>query len=321
MEKSKRKISGSFVAVIGGAGFLGSHLVNFLINKRGCRVLVLDNLINGKTAHIHPYARFIWHDIRDSEDRLAQILTDNNIEFVFNAAAEPYIPEGFERPLHFFDINARAVLQVLNACQKAKINGLLQISSAEIYGDMPGKIKESDTIEPHSTYGVSKVAADGLVQVRWREKGVRAIAVRQFNAVGERETHEYVVPEIISQLDKRPEVRLGNDSTRDFLYAGDVAEGWFHLLEGGEWGEVYNFGSENTIKIYDLARLIGKLMGYESIQIHTDQEKMRPWEIWHLESDNTKFNVATGYKPPTSLEEGLIKTIAWFRENGCKWNF
>lgn len=329
MEKSSRNVSGNSVAVIGGAGFLGSHLVLKLL-ERGCKVLVLDNLINGKTAHIPRAAKFIWHDIRDDENVLAKILRENEVRYVFNCAAEPYIPEGFERPMHFFDINARAVLQVLNACHKAGIEAILQVSSAEIYGDLKGKIKESDPIEPHSTYGVSKVAADGLVQVRFREAGVPAIAVRQFNAVGERETHEYVIPEIISQVDGQIDgapdaaavvVRLGNNSTRDFLYAGDVAEGWIALLERGEFGQVYNFGSEETISIYDLAELIGDVMGAQGLRVEEDEARKRPWEIWHLQSDNTKFYNATGYKPATSLREALELTVQWFRDNGGKWNF
>ena len=184
-----RDIRNCNVCVIGGAGFLGSQLVDHLIEDRGCNVLVLDNLITGLKKHIHPKAKFEWFDIRDDENHLAKILLTMNIEYVFNYAAEPYIPECFERPMHFFDINATSVLRVLNACQKANIKGVLQVSSAEIYGDMTGKISENDPIVPHSTYGVSKVAADGLVQVRWREARVPAIAMRQFNCVGERETH------------------------------------------------------------------------------------------------------------------------------------
>jgi UDP-glucose 4-epimerase len=197
-----RKVQNSNVCVIGGAGFIGSHLVDYLIEEKNCNVIVLDNLITGQTKNINSKAKFIWHDIRDNENELTRILKNNNVEYVFNYAAEPYIPECFERPMHFFDINATSVLRVLNACQNANIKGLLQVSSAEIYGDMKGKITEKDPVEPHSTYGVSKLAADGLVQVRWKEAKVPAIAMRQFNCVGERETHEYVIPEIISQLSK-----------------------------------------------------------------------------------------------------------------------
>ena len=316
-----RNIKNTKTCVIGGAGFIGSHLVDYLINERNCEVLVLDNLITGQTKNIHPKAKFIWHDIRDNENELARIFTENQIEYVFNYVAEPYIPECFERPMHFFDINATSVLRVLNACQQSGIKGLLQVSSAEIYGDLKGQIKESDPVEPHSTYGVSKLAADGLVQVRWREASVPAIAMRQFNCVGERETHEYVIPEIISQLAKSNKVKLGNNSFRDFQYAGDAVAMAVELLEKGKFGEVYNMGSEGGIKIYDLANLIGKLMGHESVEIEVDQDRVRPWEIWHLQSDNTKLYSVIGVKNPTSLEEGLSKTIQYFYNNGSKWDW
>lgn len=316
-----RKILDTNVCVIGGAGFIGSHLVDYLINEKNCNVIVLDNLITGQTKNINPKAKFIWHDIRDNESELVRILKNNDIEYVFNYAAEPYIPECFERPMHFFDINATSVLRVLNACQVAGIKGLLQVSSAEIYGDLKGKIKESDPVEPHSTYGVSKLAADGLVQVRWKEAKVPAIAMRQFNCVGERETHEYVIPEIISQLSKSNKVKLGNNSFRDFQYAGDAVKMAVELLEKGEFGEVYNMGSEDGIKIYDLAHLIGKLMGHENVEIEVDQARVRPWEIWHLQSDNTKLYSVIGTKIPTTLEEALNKTIQYFYDNGSKWDW
>ena len=268
-----RNIKNCNVCVIGGAGFLGSHLVDHLIDDRECKVLVLDNLITGLKKHLNEKAKFLWFDIRDDENDLAKVFIDNKIDYVFNYAAEPYIPECFERPMHFFDINATSVLRVLNACQKAGIKGVLQVSSAEIYGDMTGKITEEDPIVPHSTYGVSKVAADGLVQVRWREAGVPAIAMRQFNCVGERETHPYVIPEIISQLNQSNKIKLGNNSFRDFQYSRDAVTMAVELLEKGEFGEVYNMGSEGGIKIYELAELIGELMGHEKVIIEVDQDR------------------------------------------------
>ena len=309
------------VCVIGGAGFLGSHLVDYLIEERDCSVIVLDNLISGLQKHVNKKASFIWHDIRDDVNDLANIFKQYKIDYVFNYAAEPYIPECFQRPMHFFDINAKAVLKVLMACEKADIQGLLQVSSAEIYGNMDGKIKETDPVEPHSTYGVSKLAADGLVQVRWREAGTPAIAMRQFNCVGERETHEYVIPEIISQLAKSNTVKLGNNSFRDFQYAKDAVKMAVDLLEKGTYGEVYNMGSEEGVKIYDLAEMIGSLMGHNQTIIEVDQEKVRPWEIWHLQSDNTKLYSVIDSRPEVSLNEGLERTIKYFYDNGSKWDW
>ena len=145
--------------------------------------------------------------------------------------------------------------------------------------------------------------------------------MRQFNCVGERESHPYVIPEIIYQMDQSNKIKLGNNSFRDFQYSGDAVRMAVELLEKGEFGEVYNMGSEGGIQIYDLARLIGKLMGHESVEIETDQSRVRPWEIWHLQSDNTKLYSVIGQKTPTPLEEALQKTIDYYVKNGRKWDW
>ena len=310
-----RNIYKSNVAVIGGAGFLGSHLVNYLIKERECNVLVIDNLITGQKDWINKKATFIYHDITQSEAGLRKIFEQNKIEYVFNYAAEPYIPVSFERPLHVFDINARGALMVLNAAQEAGVKGILQVSSAEIYGNLDGKIKETDQAIPHSTYGVSKLAIDSLIQARWREAKTPAIAMRQFNCVGERETHEYIIPVIIEQASKGNEIKLGNNSFRDFQYAGDAVKMAVELLEKGEFGEVYNMGSEEGIKMYDLAVLIGKLMG-KDVTVIEDESRKRPWEIWHLQSDNTKLYQTIETRPQVNLEEALKRTIKDYEENG-----
>ena len=321
VESMNREIRDANVCVIGGAGFLGSHLVDYLIEKRNCKVLVIDNLISGSKKHIHEKATFEDWDINEEWRMLVTYFKIHRIDWVFNYAAEPYIPDGFNRPMHFFEINATSVLRVIMACEEVNIKGLLQVSSAEIYGNMTGRIKESDPVEPHSTYGVSKLAADGLVQVRHKESGLRAIAMRQFNCIGERETHEYVLPEIISQLSESSTVRLGNNSFRDFQYAGDAVRMAVDLLENGKWGEVYNMGSEDGIKIYDLAEMVGKIMGHNSIDIVSDLGKIRPWEIWHLQSDNTKLYDVISTRPQVCMEEAVKKTINYYKQNGSKWDW
>jgi nucleoside-diphosphate-sugar epimerase len=93
------------------------------------------------------------------------------------------------------------------------------------------------------------------------------------------------------------------------------------LLENGEFGEVYNMGSEDGIQIYDLANLIGKLMGHEEVNINVDQARVRPWEIWHLQSDNTKLYSVIKSRPEVNLEEALNRTIKFYFENGKKWDW
>ncbi len=327
MDETKRSIFKVNCAVIGGAGFLGSHLVDHLINDRKCNVLVLDNLITGQKKFVNPKAKFLWCDITHSEEQLRKIFLAHKIEYVFNYAAEPYIPVSFARPLHVFDINARAALMVMNAAQEAGVKGILQVSSAEIYGKVDGKITEEDKAVPHSTYGASKLAIDSIVQSRWKEAKSPVIALRQFNCIGERETHEYVVPVIIDQASKpaqyeniQRKIYLGNNSFRDFQYAGDAVKMATELLEKGQFGEVYNMGSEEGIQMYDLANLIGRLMNVP-VCVIPDEERMRPWEIWHLQSNNTKLYSVIQSRPQVNLEEALKRTINYYQANGNKWDY
>jgi nucleoside-diphosphate-sugar epimerase len=314
----QREIRNCNVCVVGACGFLGSHLVKHLIEDRNCNVVALDNLIAGKMEYLHPKAKFIWCDITQSESRLRKIFEEEKIDFVFNYAAMPYIPVSFKRPLMVFDANARGALMVINAAQEAGVEGILQVSSAEIYGDAPDhKINEEYPARPHSTYGAAKLAIDMLVQCRWKEAKTPVISLRQFNCVGENDLlHPYVIPEIIKQLMQGDEIHLGDNSFRDFQYAGDAVKMAVELLEKGEFGEVYNMGSEEGIKIYDLATKICLLMGKSNATIIPDETRMRPWEIWHLQSDNTKLYSVIDYRPKVNLDEALKRTIEDFKKNG-----
>lgn len=327
------------VAVVGGAGFLGSHLVNHLIDDRGCKVVVIDNLCAGRHEFIHPKATFEHTDITVSESFLLRLFRTYKIEYVFNYAAHPYVPMSFERPAHVFNTNAVGAMNVINAAHEAGVTGILQVSSAEIYGDGSGKplegiegqydqrLREGSPVVPHSSYGASKAAIDFYVQARWREAGVPCIALRQFNCLGERETHPYVVPEIISQLFHTSprngglSVRLGNNSVRDFLYAGDAVRIATELLEKGQFGEVYNLGSERGVKIYDLAQVCANAVNAGRVHIVEDEARKRPWEIWHLQSDNTKINRVVESRPVVSLGEAIERTVNWYLHNGKRWHW
>lgn len=332
-----RSIRNCNVCVIGGAGFLGSHLVNHLIDDRECRVTVVDNLVIGRREFIHPRAEFVHADITKSESYLKRVFADCN--FVFNYAAYPYIPDSFKRPLHVFEVNATGAMNVINAAQEAGCEAILQVSSAEIYGDVTSltsngeerelKINEDEQVRPHSTYGVAKAAVDYFCQTAWKERQTPVIALRQFNCIGERETHPYIVPEIISQIAEQRriekqtmwprQIRLGNDSFRDFQYAGDAVRMATELLEKGDFGEVYNMGSEEGIKIYDLAVKIGELMGDGGVEVIPDPARVRPWEIWHLCSCNQKLYSVIESRPTVTLDGALQKTIDGFYQNGSKW--
>ena len=115
----------------------------------------------------------------------------------------------------------------------------------------------------------------------------------------------YVIPEIISQLANSNKIELGNNSFRDFQYAGDAVKMAVELLEKGQFGEVYNMGIEDGIQIYELANKIGHLMGKTDVEIAQVSERVRPWEIWHLQSDNSKLYKTIERRPEVSLDEAL----------------
>lgn len=316
------------VMVVGGAGFLGSHLVNHLIEDRNCEVSVLDNLASGRREFIHKDANFWHYDITHDERGLHQILNQLKPEYVFNYAACPYIPVSFDRPLYVSNVNAFGAMKLINACHESGVKGVLQVSSAEIYGgsgyspNPNQKINEFHPVQPHSTYGASKAMVDFYVQARWREAKVKCIALRQFNCLGERETHPYVITEIMSQLAKpikEYKILLGNNATRDFMYAGDAVRYAVSILESERWGEVFNLGSEASISVYELASVTSILTGHGKVLIETDVARMRPWEIWHLQSDNSKVRNATKDRFNTCLEEAIGKTWRYYQSNGYKW--
>lgn len=326
---AERNIRNCNTVVVGGCGFLGSHLVKHLIEDRGCNVLVIDNLISGKKEFLHKDAEFVWADITGSEYQLYKLLKSHKTRFVMNMAAEPYIPISFERPLHVFDINAMGALKVINSAQDAGCEGILTMSSGEIYGEggrSPGeKIRETDQVFPHSTYGSAKAAIDNLIQVRWKEAKTPCIALRQFNCIGENDhVHPYICPELIRQIHNASgldvEVKLGNNSFRDFLYAGDAMKMATELLEKGQFGEVYNSGSQTGITMYELAKLIGEIMG-KRVSVVQDPTRVRPWEIWELLASCEKLYSIIDYRPQVSLQEALRIMVVDFHSNGSKWGW
>lgn len=318
-----RTIRNCNVCVVGGAGFLGSHLVDHLVEDRNCNVVVMDNLVVGQRDWVHPKATFIHHDITGSEEFMVNVFRRYGVEYVFSYAAWPYIPDSFERPLQVFSVNATGAIKVINAAHAAGCKGILQVSSAEIYGSSTsGKLTEKSEVAPHSTYGAAKAAVDYYCQSAWKERQTPVIALRQFNCAGSKESHKYVIPEIISQLATGSTVRLGNNSFRDFQDADDAVRMATELLEKGQFGDVYNMGSETGIKIYDLAVLIGEQMGWgreRPVSIEVDPSRIRPWEIWHLQSDNTKLYSVIEARAHTPLAETLKRTIKYFRDNGSRW--
>ena len=320
-------ISGSRVVVVGGAGFLGSHLVSHLIDTHDCKVIVVDNFSSGRSEFVHHKATVVRADI--AHQRLDLISLFGGVDYVFNYASRPYIPDCIDNPVQTMMANTIGSLRVIEAARKCKsVKRILQVTSAEVYGN--SNRYERACPDPPSTYAASKLSIDRLAMCRFIEVGAPVIILRQFNCVGARETHPYVIPEIISQVHtagvedehNHLTIKLGNDTERDFMYAGDAVRMATELIEKGEPGQAYNMGSEDSISIYTLAMKIAKIMRPAcQTRIVFDGERARKSEIWNLKSDNTKLYKCIDARPDISFEEALAVTIQYYVNNGHSWGW
>ncbi len=315
-------LKGKNIMVTGGAGFIGSTLVRELL-KEGANVIVYDNFLSGKLVNLNEVEnriKIIKGDILDKNFK--SVLTENKIEYLFNLAAEPYIPHCYERPTQFFEINANGAMNVMLAAKAAGVKRIVQYSTSEVYGTAKQTpMDEHHPTIPASTYAVSKLAADRLCYTLHHEQGIPVVILRQFNVYGPRETHPYIIPELISQLNKGSKLKLGNiKATRDLTYVTDAAKGAIALIKCPEAvGEVVNMGTGEDHSVEKMARTIGKLMGHTNVDIEIEQARLRPLDVNVLQCNYFKMHKLTGWEPEVSFEEGLKKTIDYFKENKCTW--
>lgn len=310
------------VMVTGGAGFIGSHLVKELV-KRKARVVVYDNFFSGDDENLKDTEAqiiMIKGDIRDRE--FVKTLREIGVEYVFNLAAEPYIPYCYDRPWGFVEINTMGALNVFLACKEAGVKRIVQYSTSEVYGKakyLP--MDEEHPTFPLSTYAVSKLATDRLAFTLHHEIGLPVIILRQFNCFGPRVTQPYVIPEIISQLSRSHRLKLGNvKARRDLTYVEDAARGAAMLMECDEAvGEVVNMGSKENYSVEELAHIIGELMGHEKVEIEVDENRLRPLDVEVLLCNPGKMHQLTGWEPTTSLREGLKNMVEYYLAHGKRW--
>jgi nucleoside-diphosphate-sugar epimerase len=315
-------LRGKKVMVTGGAGFIGSTLVRELV-REGAKVIVFDIFSSGDMQNLkglEDRIKVIKGDITSKNFR--NILEKSGAEYVFNLAAEPYIPHCYNRPLRFFEVNANGALNVLFASKHVGVKKIIQYSTSEVYGSAKYvPMDEDHPTLPLSTYAVSKLATDRLCYTLHHEQKIPVVILRQFNVYGPRETQPYIIPEIITQLSKSNKLRLGNiKARRDLTYVEDAARGAIALMKkDGTEGQVYNMGTGKDWSVKQMAEAIGKLMGHYKIKIEIDKTRLRPLDVSVLRCDSSKMRKLTGWKPTVSFEDGLKNTIDDFESHGRVW--
>lgn len=311
------------VAVTGAGGFIGSHLVEALV-EAGADV----------SALVHYNSRADWGHLEQlPADMLARVnvvtgdVTDTfgvdqfvaGREIVFHLAALIGIPFSYTAPQSYVKVNVEGTMNILQACRRHRVNKLVHTSTSEVYGSAQQEsIDEAHPLHAQSPYSASKIAADKLVESYHCSFGVPAVTARPFNSYGPRQSARALIPTVITQALSGDEVRLGSqDPIRDITFVTDTVRGLMGLaLSTDTIGKTINLSSGRGISVGDIARAILRLLGSEA-KIVVDTDRVRPpqSEVMRLEGNSTLAKNVIGWSPQVSLDEGLDRTIEYVRTN------
>ena len=314
--------TGKKVLVTGGGGFIGSHLVEKLISLGATtRALVQYNSRGSwgwlDQSPLAKQAEVVAGDICDADSVSG---ATQGVEIVFHLAALIAIPYSYTAPESYVRTNVLGTLNALQAARRLGVARFLHTSTSEVYGtarEVP--IKETHPLQGQSPYSASKIGADKIAESFHCSFGLPLVTVRPFNTFGPRQSARAVIPTIISQLlDGAGVVKLGSlHPTRDLNFVANTVEGYIAAAtHDAAIGETFNLGSNREITIGDLAQLLIQSVGTDA-RIETDSQRIRPAasEVERLLADNAKAKSLLGWEPRVTLEDGLLRTIEWLREN------
>lgn len=303
--------------VTGGAGFIGSNIAEALV-RRGDRVRVLDNLSTGHLANlasIRERVEFIEGDLTH-EAVVARAV--EGVDCIFHEAALASVPRSVERPL---DTNAACVtgtVTLLDAARRAGVRRLVYAASSSAYGDQPTSSKrETDLPSPISPYGVAKLAGELYCQAFTATYGFETVALRYFNVFGPRQDpgspYSAVIPLFITALlaGKRPTIYGDGHQSRDFTYVANVVHGNLLAAEAaGVAGRMFNLANGRSTSLLELVRLLNELLG---TSIEPEHAAPRPGDIRESLADISAARRALNYEPQVSFEDGLRRSIDYYR--------
>ncbi len=304
--------------VTGGAGFIGSHIAEELV-KRGYSVRIVDNFLTGKEENIASFLdgiELIRGDIRDLKLCHEAI---KDVDYVLHQAALPSVPRSVEDPLLTNAINIEGTLNVLVASRETSVKKVVFASSSSVYGDdehLPKK--EGLEGNPLSPYAVSKYAGEKYCQVFSEIYGLPTVSLRYFNVFGPRQDpfsqYAAVIPNFITRLlaDKAPIIHGDGEQSRDFTDVANVVEANLQAaLVPDVSGQVFNLGNGIRTTVNSLAQSLTELIKKDIEPVH---EAERPGDVRHSFADISKAEALLDYTPRVSLEDGLLRTIEWFRD-------
>jgi len=304
--------------VTGGAGFIGSHLAEELV-QRGHQVRVVDDFSTGKKKNIASFLdkiELIEGDIRDIEvcRRAAK-----GMDFVLHQAALTSVPYSIENPLLTNEINIKGTLNLLLASRDATVQRYVFASSAAVYGDDPYLPKKEEVVGASlSPYALSKRVGEMLCQLFTRTFGLSTVCLRYFNIFGPRQDpasqYASVIPLFISRMlkNEKPVIFGDGEQTRDFLFVSNVVEANMLAVKAdSSEGEVFNIGYGEETSINELTRKINEIL---KMNIRPAYDEPRPGDIKGSFADISRARKMLKYEPAVDFSEGLKRTIRWYEE-------
>ncbi|MFH0984659.1 MAG: SDR family oxidoreductase [Candidatus Omnitrophota bacterium] len=306
--------------VTGGAGFIGSNLVDGLLSKN-FRVRVLDNLSTGKRenlAHLGPKIEFFHGDIRKDQDIQKAL---RGVSYVFHMAAIPSVPQSVAQPVETHEVNVTGTLKLLEASRQAGVKRFLFTSSSSIYGETKKfPSGEEDLPRPTSPYAASKIMGEYYCRNFFELYGLETVALRYFNVYGPRQNprsrYANVIPIFLKCLldGVSPEVHWDGKQSRDFIYVDDVvAANLLAMKKPGISGQVFNIGAHSEARVIDCLIGIQKILGLKKVKIRYTPK--RDGDVHRTSADITKARRLLGYRPGVPFKDGLRRTVAWFLKN------
>ena len=306
------------VLVTGGAGFIGSHLVDALVS-RGAEVTILDNLSSGKIDNIshhqgNPNVKFIKGDLLNPQDIELAV---NDCEIVFHLAANPDVRAGSSDPQSHFNQNVVATYNLLEVLRrKSEVRVLAFTSSSTVYGEAPTPTPEDyGELKPISVYGATKLACEALISAYAHSYGFRAIIYRLANIIGSRSTHG-VIFDFIKKLSENPsELEILGDGTqkKSYLHVSDCIDAMLLAIEKtSSQVDIFNIGSEDQIDVMTIARFVVEEMGLKNVKFKLTGgiDGGRGWvgDVKHMLLDISKIK-RLGWKPRYNSAEAIRRAV------------
>lgn len=305
------------VLVTGGAGFIGSHIVEALV-ERGDRVRVLDNLSTGFLSNLEPFfdrVEFIYGDVQDPQTAAEAV---RGVDCVFHQAALASVPRSVERPLDTHAACATGTIVLLDAARRAGVRRFVYAGSSSAYGDQPFSAKrETDLPDPISPYGAAKLAGEYYCRAFFATYGFETVVLRYFNVFGPRQDpnspYSAVIPLFITAIlsGRRPTVFGDGTQSRDFTYVANVVQA--NLLAAdrpGVAGRVFNAANGKSITLLELLAAINQVLG---TRVEPEFAPPRPGDIRESMADIAAARSLLGYQPQVDFSTGLKRSIEYYR--------